>query len=256
MYALQKRVAVITGAGCGIGRAIALRFAAEGCRIVALDMNENALADAATLIRQHGAVCQTITVDVRSLDELRAASQWIEQEWGATDILVNNAGILRMGTLAELSPKDWTDTFAVNVNGVFNCIKAFMPKMMERRSGAIVNIASWFGKIGKPGFAAYCASKFAVVGLTQCAAMEAALAKVRVNAVCPGTIVNTEMRTEADAGARNTGQPTAAERAHLIPLGRVGLPEDIARAVAFLASDEAAYMTGQSINVTGGLWLN
>jgi NAD(P)-dependent dehydrogenase (short-subunit alcohol dehydrogenase family) len=256
MYNLKDRVAVITGGGCGIGRAIALRFAEEGCRVSVIDVNATTMKETARQIKAKGGSCQTICADVRSFNEVEATVQYVEQEYGPADILVNNAGVLKMGSIAELIPEDWDRTFAINVGGVFRCTKAFLPKMMARKKGAIINMASWFGKTGKPDFSAYCASKFAVIGLTQSTAMEAATSGVRVNAVCPGTIVDTEMRLAADAGARRTGQPTAEERAHLIPMGRVGKPDDIARTVAFLASDEASYMTGQAINVTGGLWLN
>ncbi len=128
--------------------------------------------------------------------------------------------------------------------------------MVARRSGRIINTASWFGKIGKPNYSAYCASKFAVIGLTQSLAVELAPLGVTVNAVCPGTIVGTRMRDAADAKSIEQGLPTAKERESLIPLGRVGVPDDIARVVAFLASDESSYMTGQAINVTGGLWMH
>ena len=142
------------------------------------------------------------------------------------------------------------------MDGVFHCCKAVVPLMKQQGSGKIINTASWFGKTGKPHYGAYCASKFAVIGLTQSLAMELAPLRINVNAVCPGTIVETGMRDVADRRSIEQGIPTAKEREATIPLGRVGLPDDIARVVAFLASDEAAYMTGQAINVTGGLWMD
>lgn len=256
MYGLEGQVAIITGAASGIGRGIARRLAAEGCDIAVFDIDAKGAAATRVEITAMGRRCSAYTVDVCRLDEAASAVAAAEVELGPIDILVNNAGVLRMGAVATLSEADWDQSFAINVGGVFRCSKAVLPSMIRRRKGRIINTASWFGKIGKPHFAAYCASKFAVIGLTQSLAMEAAAHGIRVNAVCPGTIVDTAMRAEADAGAMRLGQPTAAERESTIPLGRVGRPDDIARVVAFLASAESAYMTGQAINVTGGLWMS
>jgi len=171
-------------------------------------------------------------------------------------VLANNAGIISVGLLEDITVEEWRNVFRVNVEGVFHCCKAVVPHLKARGAGRIINTASWFGKIGKPHYAAYCASKFAVIGLTQSLAMELAPLGINVNAVCPGTIVDTGMRTVADRRSAEQGIPTAKEREAAIPLGRVGLPDDIARIVAFLASDEACYITGQAINVTGGLWMH
>ncbi len=171
------------------------------------------------------------------------------------DILVNNAGIARLGSLLTISDKDWRDTFAVNVDGVFNVTRAVVPGMVERKRGAVVNLASWLGRRGHPAFSAYAATKFAVVGMTQSLAPEVAPHGVRVNAVCPGLIGGTPMRDALDATSQAAGLPRAEERAKSIPLGRIGTPEDVAKVVAFLASDEAAYVTGACYDVTGGMWM-
>lgn len=255
MYDLAGKAALITGAGSGIGRAIALRLAAEGCAIAALDIDLAGIERTAGEAR--GKAVETVleAVDVTDPDRVEKAIKRCIAKLGRIDILVNSAGILRISPLVEMSAGDWNDVFGTNVNGVFHCCKAVLPHMMENRRGRIINIASWFGKTGKPNYAAYCASKFAVIGITQSLALEMAPHGVTVNAVCPGTIVNTGMRDYADEAERARGMPPARERALAIPLGRAGEPDDVARMTAFLASDEAAYMTGQAINVTGGLWM-
>jgi NAD(P)-dependent dehydrogenase (short-subunit alcohol dehydrogenase family) len=175
---------------------------------------------------------------------------------GAVDLLVNNAGLCRLGAVAEFSEADWRATFRVNVDGVFFCSQAVLPHMLARRRGSIVNLASWSGKAGAAYFGAYCASKFAVIGLTQSLAKEVAAQGVRVNAVCPGIVEGTEMRERVDAESRALGRPTSTDRVGWIPMGRLAEADDVAGVVAFLASDDARYMTGQAVNVTGGLWMH
>jgi NAD(P)-dependent dehydrogenase (short-subunit alcohol dehydrogenase family) len=175
---------------------------------------------------------------------------------GEIDLLVNNAGIARLGPLASFAERDWRELFRVNVDGVFFCSQAVLPRMTARRRGNIVNIASWNGKLGAPNFGAYSATKAAVISLTQALAREVAAIGIRVNAVCPGIVAGTPMRREVERQGQAFGLPPSEERARTVPLGRLAEPGDIANAVAFLASDEAAYMTGQAINVTGGLWLH
>lgn len=256
-YDYAGRRAIVTGAAHGIGRAIALRLAQEGCALALWDVDGDGARAACREAESLGVAAHARTVDVSDLDAVRAAMQADEADWGAApDILVNNAGIGRLGSLLDATPEDFDRTMAVNVRGVFNCCHAAMPGMIANGGGNIVNIASWFGKSGRPMSLAYCASKFAIIGMTQSMALDYASSKVRINAVCPGTIANTRMREEADARAAELGLVPAAARQHLIPLGRLGEPADIARVVAFLVSAEADYMTGQAINVTGGLWMN
>lgn len=256
MYNLKDKVAFITGAATGIGRAMAVRLAQEGAHIAILDVNEPEAAKTAALVREAGRRAEVVPGDVGDFAQVERVVDGFVRSFGAIDIAVNNAGIIRIGTIADTSLEDFRETFRVNVDGVFHCCKAIVPHMVERGRGKIINTASWFGKIGKPSYGAYCASKFAVIGLTQTLAMELAKHGINVNAVCPGTIVETGMRDEADRASIAQGLLTAKQREAGIPLGRVGLPDDIARVTAFLASDQADYMTGQAINVTGGLWMH
>ena len=256
MYRLNGRIAFVTGAAIGIGRAIATRLAQDGADLMLFDINETEAEQTARMVRAAGRRCVVIRGDVGDYTQVKTAVDSCVQALGSIDIMVNNAGISPMGTIADTSLEDFRNVFRVNVDGVFHGCKAVAPHMMARKAGKIINIASWFGKIGKHSYGPYCASKFAVIGLTQSMAMEMAAHGVNVNAVCPGTIVNTGMREEADREAVRLGRLTAKQRESGIPLGRVGIPQDISRVVAFLASDEAEYMTGQSINVTGGLLMH
>lgn len=256
MYNLKDKVAFVSGAATGIGRAIAVRLAQEGAHLAIMDVNEAEAAKTAALVREAGRRAEVLRGDVGDYEQVKMAIDAFVRSLGALDIAVNNAGIIRVGTIAETSLEDFRAVFRVNVDGVFHCCKAIVPHMVQRGRGKIVNTASWFGKIGKPSYGAYCASKFAVIGLTQSLAMEMAPHRINVNAVCPGTIVETGMREEADRESIKQGLLTAKQRESAIPIGRVGLPDDIARAVAFLASDQSDYMTGQAINVTGGLWMH
>lgn len=253
---LDGRTAFVTGAAIGIGRAIATRLAQEGADLMLFDINQAEAEETAHLVRAAGRRCVVIQGDVGDYVQVKIAVDSCVQVLGSIDIMVNNAGISPMGTIADTSLEDFRNVFRVNVDGVFHGCKAVAPHMMERKSGKIINISSWFGKVGKHSYGPYCASKFAVIGLTQSMAMEMAAHGVNVNAVCPGTIVNTGMREQADREAVRLGRLTARQRESGIPLGRVGLPQDISRVVAFLASEDADYMTGQSINVTGGLLMH
>jgi NAD(P)-dependent dehydrogenase (short-subunit alcohol dehydrogenase family) len=256
MYALEGRTAIVTGAGSGIGRRIALRLAEEGCDVGAIDINARgaeATVDHVRKLKRNSAVA---VADVTDIDAAQGAVDALAEKLGKLDILVNSAGILRIGKLAEMSKQDWDDTLHVNVDGVFHVCRAAIPHLRKHKRGRIINIASWLGKIGRPYYGAYCASKFAVIGLTQTLALELAPDRINVNAICPGVIMETGMRERAEADLKALGLPSAQERVATIPLGRLGKPDDVARIAAFLASDEADYMTGQSINVTGGLWLS
>lgn len=256
MYKLDGRVALVTGAGVGIGRRVATRLAEEGCDVAVLDIDGAGAGETARMVEAIGRRAVALSVDVADPDAVAAAVGQAKSALGTVDIAVNNAAITLVGKVVDLEVAEWRRVFGINADGVFHVSKAVLPDMIARGSGRIVNISSWFGKIGKPNYAAYSASKAAVIAFTQSLAAEVAPLGINVNAVCPGSIVGTKMRDDADRMSREQGLPTAKERESQIPIGRVGVPEDIARVVAFLASEEASYMTGQAINVTGGLWMN
>jgi NAD(P)-dependent dehydrogenase (short-subunit alcohol dehydrogenase family) len=197
-----------------------------------------------------------LTADVTAPEEVGKAVEAVLARFGKIDLLVNNAGIAWTGPALDMPLEIFQAMLRVNVEGVFIMSRAVLPHMVQRRSGAVVNLASWAGKTGNAWFAGYSASKFAVVGLTQALAREMAPHGIRVNALCPGIVIDTAMRGALEAQQRQYGLPETAERAKSIPIGRLSVPDDVARAAAFLASDEAAYITGESINLSGGLLMD
>ena len=251
MYALNERVGLVTGGGAGIGREIARRFAREGMAVAVLDRDGAAAEGIAAEI---GGLA--VMADVTSEEEVSRAVETVLARFSRIDVLVNNAGIGWMGPALEMPLEALQSMLRVNVEGVFIVSRAVLPHMVARRSGSIVNLASWAGKTGNAFFAGYSASKFAVIGLTQSLAREMASHGIRVNAICPGIVVDTAMRTAIEAQQRQYGLPETAEREKSIPIGRVSVPEDVARVAAFLASDESSYMTGESINLSGGLLMD
>ena len=253
---LAGRTAILTGAGTGIGRACALHLARLGCDIGILDIDPAAAEAAASDIRASGRRAFVQTGSVASPEDVARAVPALAQALGQVDILVNNAGILRTKPFLETDHALWREILDVNLDGAFHVSQAVLPLMVARGRGAVVNMASWTGKRGVANHSAYCVSKFGLIGLTQTLALEMAPHGVRVNAVCPGIIVDTAMRDVAEAMSRAQGLPNVATRVRTtIPMARAGLPDDIAEAVGFLASDASAYMTGEAINVTGGLWM-
>jgi len=256
---LAGRVAMVTGSGRGIGRAIALRLAAEGAAILVADLDPAGGAETARAIEAQGGKARFAATDVARPAESRAAVAAALEHFDRLDVLVNNAGVVRALPLLDVTEVDWDRTFSVNTRGLFFCLQAAACEMARRRGGCIINMASIAGRGGRPLLADYAASKAAVISLTQSAALALAPRGVRVNAVCPG-IVDTAMWTQID---REWGEAVGvkpgevlAGRVAGIPLGRIETPEDVAGLVAFLASDDAAYITGQAINVCGGLQLN
>ena len=251
MYALNGRVGLVTGGGGGIGRAIARRLAREGMAVAVLD-RDGAAAEA--VAAEIGGLA--VTADVTSEGEVGRAVEAVLARLGQIDLLVNNAGVAWMGPALEMPLEALRAMLRVNVEGVFIVSRAVLAHMSARRSGSVVNLASWAGKTGNAHFAGYSASKFAVIGLTQALAREMAPHGVRVNAICPGIVVETAMRTAIEAQQRQYGLPETSEREKSIPTGRVSVPEDVANIAAFLASDEASYMTGEAINLSGGLLMD
>jgi NAD(P)-dependent dehydrogenase (short-subunit alcohol dehydrogenase family) len=253
----KKGTALVTGAGGGIGRAIALRLARDGRDVAVLDLDLAGANLTASQVRALGRRAIAVQADVAQRSAVRDALALAQAALGDIDLLVNNAGILKTAPFLEVSEADWRQILAVNLDGVFHGCQAVLPGMLARGAGCIVNMSSWVGKKGVPNHAAYSASKAAVIALTQSLAGEIAGRGVRVNAVCPGLVVETQMRAEAEALSKAQGLPDVHTRVQtLVPMRRAGVPDDIAGVVAFLASADAAYMTGQAINITGGLWMN
>ncbi|HEY1432823.1 MAG TPA: SDR family oxidoreductase, partial [Stellaceae bacterium] len=248
MYALKGRVGLVTGGGGGIGREIARRLARDGMAVAVLDRDA---AAAQAVAAEIGGLA--VTADVTSQEEVDRAVDATLARFEKIDLLVNNAGVAWMGPALEMPLEALQTMLRINVEGVFIVSCSVLPHMIGRRSGSVVNLASWAGKTGPAYFAGYSASKFAVLGLTQALAREMAPHGIRVNAICPGIVVDTAMRSAIEAQQRRYGLPETAEREKSIPIGRVSVPDDVARVAAFLASDESAYMTGESINLSGGL---
>jgi len=251
LYELNGRVGLVTGGGGGIGREIARRLARDGMAVAVLDRNgEAAQATAAEV----GGLA--VAADVTSPEEVARAVDAALARFGKIDVLVNNAGIAWTGPALEMPLDTFQAMLRVNVEGVFIATRAVLPHMIGQGSGSIINLASWAGKTGAAYFAGYSATKFAVIGLTQALAREMAPHGVRVNAICPGIVVDTAMRSALEGQQRHWRLPQTVEREKLIPIGRVSVPDDVARVAAFLASGEAAYITGESINLSGGLLMD
>lgn len=256
MGELSGRIAIVTGAGAGIGHAVAMRLAEAGADVGLFDRDEAAMRETADQLAAYGGRTALAAGDVAERGDVMAAVAGFAAKLGPIDILVNNAGILRTCKFLDQSEADWRGIFAVNLDGAFHFSQAVLPAMVERGAGCIVNMSSWTGKKGVANHAAYGATKAAILNLTQSLAEEFGADGIRVNAVCPGIIVDTRMRDAAEDMNRAQGLPDVETRTKALPMRRPGYPSEIADAVAFLASDRASYITGESINVTGGLWMD
>jgi NAD(P)-dependent dehydrogenase (short-subunit alcohol dehydrogenase family) len=250
----EGRGVLVTGGAAGMGRAIAEAFLAEGANVVIADINGERVAQTADELSSNGSISST-PCDVTKADLVSAMVAHADEKLGGIDVLVNNAGVITMDKTVDVPEKDWDFVMDVNAKGVFLTTRATLPGMLERGHGSIVNIASQAGKRGYKLFAHYCASKAAVIVFSKGVALEVA-PTVRVNCVCPG-IVNTEMMEREYAWEEEmTGESKAAIQQRWmsgIPMGRFQEPEHVARVALFLASDDASEMTGQAINVTGGM---
>jgi NAD(P)-dependent dehydrogenase (short-subunit alcohol dehydrogenase family) len=254
MGRFEGRGVVVTGAAQGMGRAISEAFLAEGARVVLADLNEDGVVKTAEELGQDGSTF-AVRCDVTKSDDVENLVSSAIDHLGEVDVFVNNAGTITMRPVVELDEDEWDLVMDVNAKGVFLCTRAILPHMLDRKSGAIVNIASQAGKRGYKLFAHYCASKAAVIVFSKGVALEVA-PHVRVNCICPG-VVNTDMMEREYAWEQAmTGEPKESIQKRWmsgIPMGRFQEPEHIARVALFMASDDASEMTGQAINVTGGM---
>lgn len=245
MAQFQGRVAIVTGAARGIGQAIALKLAAEGADLALCDVEKDWLAETAEKAKALGRRVECFAADVSKSEAVQAAVSEIEKAFGRIDILVNNAGITKDGFLARMSEADWDAVLSINLKGAFLLTKAVSRTMMKQRSGAIVNVASIIGLIGNAGQCNYAASKAGMIALTKSVAKELASRNIRANAVAPG-FIQTKMTDKLPEDIRK-------KMLEAIPLGRFGVPEDVANVVSFLASDAASYVSGQVLTVCGGM---
>lgn len=242
---LRDRVAVVTGASRGIGRAIALALATEGAKVAINYASSSDAADAVVAeITEAGGTAIALQADVSKADQVDSLIAAVQEKWGTIDVLVNNAGITRDTLLLRMKPEDWQAVIDLNLTGVFLCTRAVSKIMLKKKTGRIINIASVAGQMGNPGQANYSAAKAGVIGFTKTIAKELAGRGITANAVAPGFIA-TDMTKDLKG---------SEEILKFIPLGRYGQPEEVAGLVRFLAADPAAaYITGQAINVDGGM---
>jgi 3-oxoacyl-[acyl-carrier protein] reductase len=242
----ENQAAIVTGAGRGIGHAIALRLASEGARVACVSRSEeNAKRTAGELNKAHATSAKAYAVDVADHAAVQKVGAQILEDFGKVDILVNNAGVTRDGLAMRMSIEDWDTVINTNLRGAFNFAQSILRAMIKQRSGRIINITSVIGLIGNAGQTNYSASKAGLIGFTKSLARELASRNITVNAIAPGFIT-----TDMTAGLSEEIKKTIQSQ---IPLGKTGAPEDVASAAAFLASAEASYITGQVICVDGGM---
>ena len=245
---LQGKVALVTAAGQGIGRAIAEKFAGEGAKVIATDLDPNKLEGLRAKLRK---------LDARSQDDIDALGRDVGREFGPLDILGNCAGYVHHGTVLDCSDKDWEFSFDLNVKSMHRTIKTFLPAMLEKKAGSIVNIASTASSIrGIPNRYVYGTTKAAVIGLTKAVAADFIKQGIRCNAICPGTIESPSLEERITEQSRQTGRSPDLVRQDFVarqPMGRLGRPEEVAWLAIFLGSDEASYITGHAYLVDGGM---
>lgn len=247
MAGLQGRIALVTGASQGIGRACALELARAGATVALAARNESRLADVAAEIAAAGGQAAAFALDVASEESIKTGAKSVIERFGQVEILVNNAGITRDGLMMRMKRADWDDVLGTNLTGAFLLTQALLPAMLRNRWGRIINITSVVGRTGQAGQVNYASSKAGLIGLTRSLAREVASRSITVNAVAPGYI-ETPMTAVLDEKQREAMMAQ-------IPLGRPGTDTEIAQSVAFLASDGAAYITGHVLDVNGGMFM-
>ncbi|MAW64370.1 MAG: 3-oxoacyl-ACP reductase [Acidobacteria bacterium] len=246
MSNLQNRVVIVTGASRGIGRAVAVRFGEAGAVVVVAARGDHADATADE-IRGEGGRAVSVSVDVTDTKQIDAMVGMALEDYGRIDVLVNNAGIVRDQLAMRMTVADWNAVIATNLTAVFTCSRAVLRPMLKQRSGRIINVGSVVGQMGNAGQVNYAAAKAGLVGFSKALAREVATRGVTVNVVAPG-MIDTEMTS-------GLAKPAREAMLAKIPLGRLGTPDDIAAAIGFLASDEAAYITGHVLAVNGGMYM-
>lgn len=245
MGLFDGKVALVTGAARGIGQATALRLAAGGADIALCDLQTEWIAETEAKVKALGRRAESFAMNVASAEDVTRAVGEVEKAFGRIDVLVNNAGITKDGLMMRMSEEDWDAVLDINLKGTFLCTKAVSRIMMKQRSGSIVNVASIIGLIGNAGQCNYSASKAGVIALTKSVAKELASRNIRANAVAPG-FISTKMTD-------NLPEDVQKKMLDNIPLKRFGTPDDVANVIAFLAGDEAAYVSGQVLSVCGGM---
>ena len=250
---LDGKVAVVTGAGSGIGRAAAVRFAAEGAALAVADLNADAAKNTAAQISAAGGSALAVAADVADRAQVSGCFAQILTEYGRIDVLYNNAGVNSSGSVLDATEDDWDRSFAVNAKGTFLCAQAAAPAMVAAGGGSIINQGSVAALVGIANFASYCAAKGAVVALTRSMSVDLAPRGVRVNVICPGTVYTPLM--EPMLTARGGGDLAAglALTVAKYPIGRLGTPEEIAAVALFLASDDSSFLTGSVLTADGGM---
>ena len=242
---LAGRVALVTGASQGIGRACATRLASAGATVAVAARNQEKLDELVSEIKASGGKAEPFPLDVSDEEQIKSTFKAVLGQFGKIDVLVNNAGITRDQLVMRMKRADWDMVLNTNLTSAYCCIQQVIGSMLKQRWGRIINISSIFGQMGQAGQANYAASKAGLIGLTMAIAREVASRSITCNAVAPG-FIETAMTSGLPDDVKQTGLK-------LIPLGRIGTPEDVAHAVAFLASDEASYITGHVLNVNGGM---
>jgi 2-hydroxycyclohexanecarboxyl-CoA dehydrogenase len=245
MGRLDDKVTIVTGAGRGIGRGIVEKLAAEGAKVVVSDVDEESARETAGAI---GGGAVGLRADVTSKESVEAMVREVVDRFGRVDVLVNNAGWDKVEPFLKSNESDWERVIAINLYGTLHCCKAVLPVMVEQEYGKVVNIGSDAGRVGSSGEAVYSAAKGGIISFTKTLAREMARYKINVNCICPGPA---DTPLFAEIGEENPKLKEALQKA--IPFRRLALPQDLANAVAFLASDEAEYITGQTLSVSGGL---
>lgn len=250
MFSLENKTALVTGAGSGIGQSIAETFAEAGAFVFVADRDAKGGAETVQRVIKAGGQAEFVSLDVTSEEQCAAVAEQVRAKRGCLDILVNNAGVGHVGTMLQTTGADLDRLYAVNVRGVFNVSKVFLPDMVKRKSGNIINLASIGGVVGIRDRLGYCTTKFAVVGLTKSMALDHALDGVRVNCICPGRVetpfVSARLKEYPDP------QKAYQEMASTQAIGRMAKPEEIAAAALYLASDESSFITGTDFIIDGG----